>query len=105
VVAVDRVGSAYIGEVYYIRHNTNQRWYWLQGMNPSEVAVFVSFDSENQWCGMINSFSYRNGSATDREFKLGIPHTSFTNPNPPRHAKPRESLEVRLIVGNDTEQV
>ncbi|KAF2191373.1 hypothetical protein K469DRAFT_746720 [Zopfia rhizophila CBS 207.26] len=80
LVAVDRVGSSYLGEVYYVRYNANQRWYWLSGMGPSEIALFVSFDSESK-------------------FQV-IPHTSFHHPSPSIEAKPRESLEIRIIVAN-----
>jgi len=48
LIATDRVGSSYVGEVYYLKHNPKPKWYWLRNQKPNELALFISFDSS---CG------------------------------------------------------
>ena len=45
LLEVDRVTEHWVGEVYYVKHNPNQRWYWLRHMKADEVCIFTSFDS------------------------------------------------------------
>lgn len=48
LVAADRVSEQYAGEVYYLRYNAEQRWYWFEHHAPDEIALFLSFDSKPQ---------------------------------------------------------
>jgi hypothetical protein len=50
-VAADRIsaGQEYIGEIYYVKHNEHQKWYYLSLQSPEELSVFVSFDSERDF--------------------------------------------------------
>ncbi|KUJ15024.1 uncharacterized protein LY89DRAFT_736084 [Mollisia scopiformis] len=82
LVAVDRVSPTYAGEVYYVRHHSGQRWYWLSNQTPDETTLFLSFDS-------------------DPELGIGppfCPHGSFRHPMATEATPPRQSIEVRVIV-------
>ena len=46
LLAVDRISPQYVGEVYYLKHSADQRWYYLSGQRPDELALFVSYDSD-----------------------------------------------------------
>jgi len=80
LVAGDRVTPRGFGEVYYIVHNENQEWYWLSSQTTDELTIFVSYDSHGEV-----------GPAF-------VPHGTFSVPKASQEARPRESLEVRMIV-------
>ena len=40
LVAVDRIIYDYEGEIWYLRYNPDQSWYWASSMSPDEIAVF-----------------------------------------------------------------
>ena len=44
--AADRVSREYVGEIFYLHYNQNQKWYWISGQTPEEVLVFVNYDSD-----------------------------------------------------------
>ncbi|KAL4900656.1 hypothetical protein BDW74DRAFT_161297 [Aspergillus multicolor] len=72
----DRVTEDFVGETYHLQHDPAQRWYWLSEQTPHEMALFVCYDSE-----------------PGAPF---IPHVAF--PLESAGARPRESIEMRLIV-------
>ncbi|KAK4460362.1 hypothetical protein QBC42DRAFT_181025 [Cladorrhinum samala] len=45
LVAADRVTPDFAVELYYLKHNPNQKWYWLPRQAPDELLVFVNYDS------------------------------------------------------------
>ena len=45
VVETDQVGPHYSGEICYLKHNPNHKWYWLRDQTKDEAAVFVCFDT------------------------------------------------------------
>ncbi|KAE8443928.1 hypothetical protein EG329_001238 [Mollisiaceae sp. DMI_Dod_QoI] len=45
LVAADRVSPEYCGEVYYLKFEAEQQWYYLSKQKPDEISVFLSFDS------------------------------------------------------------
>jgi hypothetical protein len=50
------VTSDFAVELYYLRHNPKQVWYWLPDQAPDELTVFVNYDSEchikgSRWMG------------------------------------------------------
>lgn len=47
LIECDRVNPEYIGEIYYLHHSQNQRWYSLSHQSPDEMLCFVSYDSES----------------------------------------------------------
>jgi hypothetical protein len=49
IVAVDRVGSEYVGKVYYLVHNASHRWHYPGDQWTDEGTLFVSFDSNGMY--------------------------------------------------------
>jgi hypothetical protein len=66
------------GEIYYLLHQPEQRWYFASDMGVDEVWLFKNFDSAPTGPGAV------------------APHSAFTDP---RHldASPRQSIEVRAL--------
>ena len=66
------------GEIGYLVHEPQQRWYFASDMSVDEVWLFKNFDSAPPGHGRV------------------APHSAFTDP---RHleAPPRESIEVRAL--------
>ncbi|KAH6714498.1 hypothetical protein BKA61DRAFT_655958 [Leptodontidium sp. MPI-SDFR-AT-0119] len=81
MLAVDRVTPISLIEIFQLKFNPAQKWYWLSNQKPDEVSVFIQFDSHPPSSGL--NF---------------IPHVTFSDPNTPAGAKPRESIETRSIV-------
>ncbi|KAK5998082.1 Fe(II)/2-oxoglutarate-dependent dioxygenase nvfI-like protein [Cladobotryum mycophilum] len=85
VVPVEhRYFDGYIGETAAIKHNAQQKWYYVSGMTGSERLLLECFDSE----------SLKPGS------KIGgrVPHSAFEDPRTRADAEGRESIEVRALV-------
>ncbi|KAF2116370.1 hypothetical protein BDV96DRAFT_686742 [Lophiotrema nucula] len=80
LLATDRVYPTWVQEIYYLKHNPKQRWFWLPKQTSSEPFLFLTFDSHPQ--------------ANARY----CPHVSVDNPLTPANAPPRESIETRSIV-------
>ena len=80
LVPVERRGEDRVGELQVALHDPNQRWYFYPHMERNEVLVFKTFDS-----------------ALDGRTRFTL-HSSFTNPEAPDDAPPRESLESRCLV-------
>lgn len=76
--------TGYVGETAAIRHNADQKWYYLSGMTGNERLFLECFDSE----------SLKPGS------KIGgrVPHSAFVDPRSREDAEGRESIEVRALV-------
>lgn len=79
-----RYQSGYQGWTAAIRHNPDQKWYYLSGMTGNERLLLECFDSE----------SLKPGS----EIKGRVPHTAFEDPRTRADAEGRESIEVRALV-------
>lgn len=45
LVASDRVVPTRAGEVYYVKYNPKQEWYWLEHMSPNEPLMMIMYDS------------------------------------------------------------
>lgn len=63
-------------EGYVVAHHSGHRWIWFSDMNPDEVIVFKTSDS-------------------DRSKAQCIPHVAFDSPIVPDDAPPRVSIEMR----------
>jgi hypothetical protein len=74
-----RVYPDRVGEVYHCAFNPEHRWYYFPNMRPNEALVFKTFDSS------------RDGRAR------WTAHTAFDDPNSPKGAPPRESIEMRTL--------
>ena len=48
LIATDRPSTKRVGEVYNLKYNAGQRWYWVRDMAEDEALVFVSWDSESR---------------------------------------------------------
>jgi len=46
LVPADRIIPDRVGEVYYLTHNPDHQWYWLEKQTPSEPFVFVMYDTK-----------------------------------------------------------
>jgi hypothetical protein len=83
-VALDSLRTAELrypdrtGEIYYLRYEPSQRWYFASDMAVDEAWLFKNFDSAPRESGGV------------------APHSAFTDS---RHANvlPRESIEVRAL--------
>ncbi|KAH7397972.1 hypothetical protein BKA64DRAFT_54138 [Cadophora sp. MPI-SDFR-AT-0126] len=84
LLEADRVSPFYAGEIYYLKYNPDQTWYWLSEQQPNEVTLFVTFDSQLNETGIMNTCA----------------HAAFADPNFSADVMPRESVEVRIIVFN-----
>jgi hypothetical protein len=65
-------------EAWLLKHNPNQRWAFFSHMNPEEVLLFKTHD-------------------TDPAVAHCVPHGAFNDLNCPADAVPRASLEMRGI--------
>ena len=102
------------GELYHLRHDEGQVWYWLSAQTNDEVMFFVNFDSnpgdgrrcEDMLTLLCPFYQTRRRSNSSIFFWcLGCPHSSFYNSSAPDHARPRQSIETRFAVisKNDAE--
>lgn len=79
-VASERRASDRIGELELVTHNPDHRWYYYPEQRFDEALLIKTFDS-----------------ARDVRARR-VAHTAFDNPDAPRDAPPRESIESRLLV-------
>ncbi|KAI1410378.1 hypothetical protein F5Y13DRAFT_192240 [Hypoxylon sp. FL1857] len=80
LIATDRVYPKWNQEIYYLKHNKNQRWYWLPNQRSNELFLFLTYDSH---------------SGPNARY---CPHVSVDNPLASSQAPPRESVETRNLV-------
>lgn len=45
LVEVDRISPTSVGAIYNLKFNPKQTWFWLSAQKPTELAVFLSYDS------------------------------------------------------------
>ncbi|OCL09233.1 hypothetical protein AOQ84DRAFT_404936 [Glonium stellatum] len=81
LLEADKVSPGLIERDSMLKYDTNQKWYWLSNQQPDEVTLFKSWDSCN-----------------DENIADCAPHGSAKIPVSECVSRPRESLEVRLIV-------
>jgi hypothetical protein len=77
--------GGYVGQTAAIRHNPDQKWYYLSGMTGDERILLECFDSE----------ALKEGSAVQGG---RVAHTAFEDPRTRVGAEGRESIEVRALV-------
>jgi hypothetical protein len=98
LIAADRIIPTRVGELYYVRYNPNQRWYWLERMSPSEPFVMAMYDSHG---GEDAKCQFQQIQCPLWLLRLNIlvcPHISFENPKASKDAAERFSIETRAIV-------
>jgi len=81
LVPTDRPWKGLAREIYNIKWNSSQRWYWIRDQTPDEVTLFLNWDS-----------SPIDGGP---EF---CAHASFLDPKANPDLPPRRSIEVRTLV-------
>ena len=47
LIPVDRVYPEWLQEIYHLRYNPKQRWYWLPEQRCNEPLMFISYDSQS----------------------------------------------------------
>jgi len=80
LMAADRIIPDRVGEVYYLTHNPQHEWYWLEKQTSSEPFIFVMYDTK---------------AGSHARF---CPHVSFENGRAQSGAPARESVETRSVV-------
>ncbi|AEO67443.1 uncharacterized protein THITE_2050501, partial [Thermothielavioides terrestris NRRL 8126] len=78
-VATDVVYPDWISEDVLVHYNENQEWWFFPEQRPDEILIFKSVDSE-------------------KGLNAACPHAAFANPEAPRSAPLRESIDCRIIV-------
>lgn len=79
LVPTDLLYTDRTGEIYMVRFNESQRWYYAPRMSRDEVLAFKCYDS-----------------AADGRARFA-PHAAFEDPSAPLDAWPRESIELRTL--------
>ena len=67
------------GEIYYLRYDPNQRWYYAPNMQPDEAWLLKNYDS-----------------ATVGTARFAV-HCAFDDPTPCSQVPARESIEIRAF--------
>jgi hypothetical protein len=76
---VDLIYSERRGEIYYLKYDPSQRWYFASDMQPDEAWLLGNCDSD---------------AASSARFAA---HSAFNDPTPWSHVPARESIEVRAF--------
>lgn len=74
------------GETFGVAPNDDHKFYYMKDMTPDEAMFIKCFDSRSQ----VNGGQKGLADCT--------PHTAFVDPDTPRDAKGRQSIEVRCLV-------
>ncbi len=75
-------GETHQGEIFALKKNKNQRWYYYPEMNDKEAILIKGFDTDNQH----SCFAM---------------HTAFALATQNKHSKPRQSIETRTYAFYD----
>ena len=78
-ILVERRYKYRTGEVYHIAHNPAHEWFYFPQMKRHEAMMFKVFDTDQN---------------VPTKFTA---HSAFDDPNTPRNAPPRESIETRTF--------
>jgi len=80
LIATDLIYPNMVGETYSLSYNPAHRWYFFPKMRREEALLIKCFDSDETSRSRFTA------------------HTAFDDPETPRNALPRESIEVRALV-------
>ncbi|KAI1458142.1 hypothetical protein F4805DRAFT_425682 [Annulohypoxylon moriforme] len=80
LIATDRVYPKWNQEIYYLKYNKDQQWYWLPNQRSNEPFLFMTYDSH---------------AGPNARY---CPHVSIESPIATPQAPPRESVETRNLV-------
>jgi hypothetical protein len=78
LVACDLIYPDRVGEIYYVAHRPQHRWYYFPEMHPDEALLLKCFDTDTAlaWFGA---------------------HAAFPHPHTPSNVPSRESIEARTF--------
>lgn len=71
--------TKHVGEIYALKHNAEQRWYYYPHMQDNEALLIKGYDTD---ADAVSRFT---------------PHSAFTDPTSKADAAPRQSIEVRTF--------
>ena len=71
--------TEHLGEIYALKQNERQRWYYYPDMQENEALLIKGYDTDNN---AISRFT---------------PHTAFVDPTSKVNAAPRQSIEIRTF--------
>lgn len=74
------------GETYGVAPSEHHKFYYMKDMTPEEAMFIKCFDSRSQAVGGVQGLAGMT------------PHTAFVDPNSPKDAPGRQSIEVRCLV-------
>jgi hypothetical protein len=80
LVPSDLVYRDKVGETYALVYNPRHRWCYFPEVQPDEVLLLKIYDSRSDGTARLSA------------------HTAFDDPNTPRRAPPRRSIELRALV-------
>ncbi len=69
----------HLGEIYAVRKNKSQRWYYYPDMQEDEALLIKGYDTQSDTASRFT------------------PHSAFIDPTSNTHATPRQSIEVRTF--------
>ena len=78
LVACDLIYPDRVGEIYYVAHRPQHRWYYFPEMHRDEALLLKCFD-------------------TDTSLTRFGAHAAFPHPKNPANVPPRESVEARTF--------
>jgi hypothetical protein len=79
-VATDLVRPDRVGEIYQVIYDPAHRWYYFPKMRREEALLLKCYDSATHGPARFTA------------------HSAFEDPEAPRNAAPRRSIEVRTLV-------
>jgi hypothetical protein len=87
IVEVEQVHPDKVNPTAFVYNRPGHVWYWLSRQKPEEIAIFTTWAPES-------SSSFADAS----------PHAAASMYREDLSDKPRESVEVRMIVFTDTKK-
>jgi len=78
-------------------YNESHKWYFVDGQNVDEVWLFKCADNSQD--SSVAKSTLLHPSLMGTELIEGVvAHTSFNYSETPKDSRPRESIEVRVLV-------
>ncbi|WVR09707.1 hypothetical protein IAU60_006783 [Kwoniella sp. DSM 27419] len=91
------------GETFGVVPASSHGFYYVKDMTPDEAVFIKCFDSRSEW---MNDESYVGDVEGKGQGVRGrasaVPHTAFVDPQTPRDAPGRQSIEVRALVFHES---
>jgi len=91
------------GEVYSVKHNSNQVWWYWSEMTPDDILFLLCYDSASRAMSKI-PLDHSGAEVSESELRdvAGLaPHTAFKHEEGDKKGIRRHSIEVRALVFYD----